>query len=350
MTHHVLATGGTGFIGQHTLASLTGQGHQVHALMRRPDRLPVLRETVRRLGGDHERLHGIKGDLARAGFGWDSPIPSALGTVDQVLHLGALFDWRLRKDQARAVNTEGTRRIVQWCGQQGADLTMVSGFMTHNRSHLVHLGINPESGFADWDRVYRRAGAYEASKLESHFLVKRLAAKNNVPLTVVNPGTLAGHSQTGELAPGQPLAMLIDNLKAGRMAIAPGSSAHWLPLIAVDTLADMLTRCIEDSTTRGRSMLALDPTTPDWPTTLSHFADALGVTPPRLYLPKGLVKATLSLPGMERFMGTPREALDFIQTARFDVSDMNAFVAQHGLRWPSVDHVMHASARHRSSQ
>lgn len=75
-----------------------------------------------------------------------------------------------------------------------------SGFMLENLQHLAHLGIDPaQPEQTHWRDVYRRAGAYEARKLESALKVRSLAAQTAIDMVEVQPATVAGHSQTGEL-------------------------------------------------------------------------------------------------------------------------------------------------------
>ena len=48
----VLVTGGSGFIGSHAIARLLGDGHAVHATVRRLDRADGVRALLRQAGVD----------------------------------------------------------------------------------------------------------------------------------------------------------------------------------------------------------------------------------------------------------------------------------------------------------
>ncbi|HBC17853.1 MAG TPA: NAD-dependent dehydratase, partial [Alcanivorax sp.] len=125
--------------------------------------------------------------------------------------------------------------------RHGSRLVFISGFMLENREHLQRLSITSDDpDQVDWQHVYRRAGGYEASKLEAAIRVRALAATHDLNLVEVQPATVAGHSRTGALDSAQPLFALLDNLARGRMAMVPGSPEHWLPLVAVDHLAALI--------------------------------------------------------------------------------------------------------------
>ncbi|EKF73182.1 hypothetical protein A11A3_14957 [Alcanivorax hongdengensis A-11-3] len=337
-----LITGASGFIGRHLSAYLTARGHRVLALMRQPDTLPALQRTVSALGGQGDRLHAVAGDLDQPGLGVGEPLPS----LDAIIHLGARFAWGLERDSARRTNTAGSLAVAELARQQGCRLVFISGFMLENHAHLARLGIDEKQpARTDWNQVYRRAGGYEASKLEAALQVREQAARDGIDLVEVQPATVAGHSISGVLDPAQPLHTLIHNLAGGRLAMVPGSPAHWLPLVAVDTLAALIGEAALADTAPPR-LLALDPATPNLQGMLALIADELGRRAPRHHLPLGILAALLKLPGLPALMQTAPEALHFIQPTRFDSSVTEAFMTARGLTQAPIEQAIRASARH----
>ena len=217
--------------------------------------------------------------------------------------------------------------------------------MLENREHLQRLSITSDDpDQVDWQHVYRRAGGYEASKLEAAIRVRALAATHDLNLVEVQPATVAGHSRTGALDSAQPLFALLDNLARGRMAMVPGSPEHWLPLVAVDHLAALIAVAATADSVPQR-LLALDPTTPNLQGLLAIAADMLGRRAPQRHLPIPVLAALLRLPGMPRLMNTWPEALHFIQPTRFDTTDTDHFLNQQGLARPAMEAVIARSAR-----
>lgn len=336
----MLITGATGFIGRHVCAQLT-PSHDLWAVLRQPEtQLPILRREVNALGGQGDRLHAVKGDLELPGLG----LPENLSAPRAIIHLGARFAWQLDSASAHRTNVAGSLAVAELARRHHSRLVFVSGFMLENHNHLKRLGINdddPER--VDWRRVYRLAGGYEASKLEAAIRVRALARSTDLALVEVQPATVAGHSHTGHLDINQPLFALLDNLARGRLAMVPGSPEHWLPLVAVDSLASLIAVAATSDNVPER-LLALDPTTPNLQGLLAIAAEVLGRRAPQRHMPIPVLAALLRLPGLPRLMNTWPEALNFIQPTRFDTASTDAFLREKGIARPSMETVIAASA------
>lgn len=342
----ILITGATGFVGRHLTAHLTAAGHSVIALLRHTDQLLTLRRQVAELGGQDVLLSALQGDLDHPQLG----LADALPPLAEIVHLGARFGWKLPPDEARQTNVEGSLAVARLAQSQGCRLVFISGFMLANTRHLAELGIKPEAPDQTiWDQVYRRAGAYEASKLEGALRVRQFARDQQLDYVEVQPATVAGHSQTGAIDPTQPLYNLIDNLARGRLARVPGTPDHWLPLIPVDQLAQMIAAAAL-APHPPEQLLALADDTPNLQNTLALVAKTLGRKTPTGHIPKGLLRLLLALPGMPWLMNTSPEALNFIQTTRFDLSQSEHFLKTQALPKPSTTNAVIASAKFYSEQ
>ncbi|MDD1017648.1 SDR family oxidoreductase [Pseudomonas sp. TNT2022 ID1048] len=337
MSVECFVTGGTGFIGQHLVAHLSAKGHTVRVLMRRPERLTELREQVVKLGGSAARVFAVAGDLERDNLGLSPADREQLWQARVVFHLGAHFAWGLSLEQSRAVNVEGAKRVALLAVEQNSRLVMIGGYMLKNHEHLQRIGIDPRSAQqTHWPAVYRRVGGYEASKLEAHFATLELMSAKGGEITVVHPATVCGHSRTGHILDGQPLVELIRNLRQGKLTAVPGTAKHWLPLVTVDYLVELMVVSAFDPAMVGQELLALDEQTPNLQELLVQVAQPLGLKPPRHHISLRLLKLLLSIPPVARFMNTKPEALDFIQTTRFDTAAVEQFAKSHGIAKPDI--------------
>lgn len=337
MSVECFVTGGTGFIGQHLVAHLSAKGHTVRVLMRRPERLTELREQVVKLGGSAARVFAVAGDLERDNLGLSPADREQLRQARVVFHLGAHFAWGLSLEQSRAVNVEGAKRVALLAVEQNSRLVMIGGYMLKNHEHLQRIGIDPRSAQqTHWPAVYRCVGGYEASKLEAHFATLELMSAKGGEITVVHPATVCGHSRTGHILDGQPLVELIRNLIQGKLTAVPGTAKHWLPLVTVDYLVELMVVSAFDPAMVGQELLALDEQTPNLQELLVQVAQPLGLKPPRHHISLRLLKLLLSIPPVARFMNTKPEALDFIQTTRFDTAAVEQFAKSHGIAKPDI--------------
>lgn len=346
MSVECFVTGGTGFIGQHLLANLSAKGHTVRVLMRRPERLAALREQVDQLGGSDGRIFAVAGDLEQDNLGLSLADRELLRQAAVVFHLGAHFAWGLTVEQSRAVNVQGAKRVALLAAEQHSRMVMIGGYMLKNHQHLQRIGIDPHHPQrTDWPAVYRRVGGYEGSKLEAHFATLELMAAKGGEITVVHPSTVCGHSGTGHILEGQPLVDLIRNLVQGKLTAVPGSARHWLPLVTVDHLVELVAVSAFDPAMAGQELLALDDQTPNLRELLAQVARPVGVKSPRYHIPLPVLKLLLSIAPVARFLNSKPEALDFIQTTRFDTTALEQFAKRHGIAKPDIGQSVLHTAR-----
>lgn len=346
MSVECFVTGGSGFIGQYLVAHLSARGHKVRVLMRQPERLLALRQQVERLGGDASRVFSVAGDLGREHLGLSDVDRAVVAQASVVFHLGVQFAWGLSLEQARAVNVDGARRVAHLACEHNSRLLMIGGYMLHNHQHLRRIGIDPGCpASTDWPAVYRRVGGYEGSKLEAHFATLNLVSALGGQMTVVHPATVCGHSRTGHILAGQPLAELVCNLVAGKLAAIPGSREHWLPLVTVDYLVELVTAAAFDPALVGQEILALDERTPNLQGLLAQVSKPLGLTPPTRHVPVGVLKWLLRIPVLARLLNSTAESLDFIQTTRFNTEPVRRLAEKHGLVKPDIRLALEQTAR-----
>src|SRR3954453_11778707 len=110
----VMITGGTGFIGAHTVAALHEAGHEPTLLVRNPERV---RRNVGALGLDTASLCLVLGDMDDAGA-----VATAVADVDAVIHAAAMVAPlnRSHAQQTIETNVKGTRTDIGGAPAAGA--------------------------------------------------------------------------------------------------------------------------------------------------------------------------------------------------------------------------------------
>src|SRR3954465_7726413 len=111
----VMITGGTGFIGAHTVAALLDAGHEPTLLVRNPERV---RHNVGALGIDTAALTLVTGDMADA-----EAVARGGADVDAVIHAAAMVAPlnRSHAQQTIETNVHGTRTVVEAALAAGGD-------------------------------------------------------------------------------------------------------------------------------------------------------------------------------------------------------------------------------------
>lgn len=118
--HHVLVTGGAGFIGSHAVERLLALGHRVTVL---DDFSTGRRENLAAVAG-HERLSVVEGDVAEPLEGQLASVLRAVGPLSHVLHLAAQVSVALSVaeplEDARR-NLVGTLRVLELARENKID-------------------------------------------------------------------------------------------------------------------------------------------------------------------------------------------------------------------------------------
>ncbi|MGH7413902.1 MAG: NAD-dependent epimerase/dehydratase family protein [Candidatus Rokuibacteriota bacterium] len=104
----VLVTGGTGFVGSHTVAAVKSAGHEAKLFVRNPARIGPALEPHELSTRDFEHAVGDVNDVAS--------VRRALEGCDAVIHAGSAYAYNLPFWKARALmktNVEGTANVLR---------------------------------------------------------------------------------------------------------------------------------------------------------------------------------------------------------------------------------------------
>jgi nucleoside-diphosphate-sugar epimerase len=170
----VLITGGTGFVGSHTVAAVIRAGHDVKLLVRRPERV---RAALAPLGVDE--VDAVTGDVLDS-----ASVKAAVEGCDALINAAAIFS--LDPGAAArmlATNTRATEIVLEAGIGAGLDpIVHVSSYVALLPSHEVLRSNSP---------VGVGAPAYPRSKAESELIARRHQA-DGAPVVTTYPGAVAG--------------------------------------------------------------------------------------------------------------------------------------------------------------
>jgi dihydroflavonol-4-reductase len=187
----VLVTGGSGFLGLHTVLQLLERGDRVRTTVRAPAREERLRATLARAGvAAGDRLEVVVADLL-ADDGWAAAAAGATG----VLHVASPFpaDEPDDPDALIVPAREGTLRVLRAARDAGARRVVVTSSIA-----AVAYGRDPGDHVfteEDWtDPDAPGLGAYLASKVLAERAAWDFVAREGggMELSVINPVALFG--------------------------------------------------------------------------------------------------------------------------------------------------------------
>jgi long-chain acyl-CoA synthetase len=262
---NVLLTGATGFVGRELLWRLARTpGQRVVCLIRAPDhasadaRLAALLDKAQPdalTADERRRVRPVQADLTVERLGLDPESWTQLATsTHRVVHCGASVDWALPLDSARAVNVEGTRRVIELAvaaHRRGA-LRRFDYVSTCNvcgrRAGLV--------GEEDLDDRHGFFNAYERSKFEA----ERLVRGSGLPFATFRLSTVVGDSRSGYAASFKVLYWPLKILARGLALVVPGDRRGFLDIVPVDYVCSAIETISRDPLQRRKTFhLAAGP-------------------------------------------------------------------------------------------
>lgn len=244
----VAITGASGNVGTALLRRLTAPSSgiaEIRGLARRrpPDVAP------------YDRVRWFSADLGEPAS--DTVLAELLDGADAVVHLAWALQPGRRPDQLRQVNVAGTRRVVRAAAAAGV-------------GHIVHMsslgayapGAVGRKVTEDWPTTGIPSAQYSRDKSEAERVVREVAARHDLVLTVVRPTLVLQPEAASEIG-----RYFLGPLLYGTARLLPGAVARLLPLplppvavafVHADDVADALERVL-DRRAPGPFNIAAEP-------------------------------------------------------------------------------------------
>ncbi|MFC5178022.1 SDR family oxidoreductase [Nocardioides taihuensis] len=311
----LLMTGFPGFLGSALLPRLLARREGSTAVcLVQPRHLDTARARVGEIEREHPDTRGrvtlVTGDLTRRGLGLDDDGRAAVEGVTEVWHLAAVYDLAVAPALAHAVNVDGTAAVIDLC-RTLPGLTRLQYVSTCYVSGRYE-GEFPEDGL-DEGQEFRNH--YESTKYEAEMLVRKAMA-DGLPATIYRPGIVVGDSTTGATQKYDGPYFLATFLRRQpKVALVPALGDRDRVKVCVvprDFVVDAMDVLSVLDRSLGRTYALTDPEPPSVRELVTAFAGHLGKRLVWVPLPLRPVHLLVgSVPGMERLMGLPAEALDY---------------------------------------
>jgi long-chain acyl-CoA synthetase len=238
----VLLTGATGFVGMALLARyLERTERPVYLLVRGAnDREAAARAEhaiCMLFGPDHpyaKRVVALRGDITSPELGLRARRDEIAERVSEVMHGAASVSFELGLEASRAINVDGTRRVLEFarCCEARGGLSRLSYIST---AYVAgeHRGCFSED---DLDVGQRFHNAYEQSKFEAERMVGRAGAR--LPITILRPSIVVGERPNGWTASFNGLYWPLRAFSRGTYAALPAHRDAPVDIVPADYVAD----------------------------------------------------------------------------------------------------------------
>jgi nucleoside-diphosphate-sugar epimerase len=245
----VLVTGGSGFIGAHSILQLLAAGHRVRATVRDLKREGGVRAMLKEGGGGpDDRLSFVAADL-ESDAGW----PEAVAGCEYVLHVASPFPANVPKDDDELIvpAREGALRVLRASRGAGVKrVVLTSSFAAIGYGHEARTAPFTEK---DWTNLN---GPGLTAYVKSKTLAERaawdfIAREPGLELSVVNPvavlGPVLGPDYSSSL-------LLVQRLMDAAM---PGCPRLSFGIVDVRDVADLHIRAMTHPAAKGERFLAV---------------------------------------------------------------------------------------------
>jgi thioester reductase-like protein len=241
----VLLTGATGFVGMELLARyLEGGDRRLVALVRAPgdDAARARIDAVlANLYGEvaaayRPRVQAFAADLTAPGLGLRAAVRDRLACqVSTIVHSAASVSFTLPLPEARAINVQGTRRLLEFADAAQA----CGGLERYGHVSTAYVAGTHAGRFAECDLDLGQAfhNSYERSKFESEQLVR---SHGGLPFTIMRPSIIVGDRHSGWTSAFNVLYWPLRAFARGLFTAVPANPAAPVDVVSVDYVADAI--------------------------------------------------------------------------------------------------------------
>ncbi|MEH7253337.1 SDR family oxidoreductase [Neobacillus niacini] len=267
-----------------------------------------MKAIVSELGLEEEAFVLIEGDITKPFLMIsDNDQVRLKEKVTHVFHLAAIYDLAVPRDIAFKINVNGTDNVNNWV----KGLTHLIRYVYFSTAYVV----GEREGTLYETELIRPTSFknhYEETKFEAEVLVEKL--KEEIPITIIRPGIVKGHSQTGETIKFDgPYFMMnfLERLKFLPLLPRLGKGEAYVNLVPIDYIIQATAYLSFLEKGIGKTYHLTDPQPYRAAEIYSFMMEELLNKKPKGTLPLSVGKWFLSIRPARKFLGVEKEALDY---------------------------------------
>jgi len=246
----ILLTGATGFLGTRLVQDLLqNQPHTRLALLIRPVKDKSAEERARAIipASEWHRIQVISGDVSQPDCGLDRATYDRLASeTTRVIHSAATVRFDHTLEEARSMNVEGTRRVLDFAAASRG----LRGFAYVGTAYVAgqRTGLIRENEL-NVGQDYRNT--YEQTKAEAEALVR--SRLTSLPGVILRPSIIVGDSRTGVTSSFKMMYWPLKIYARRLWRTVPGYPDAILDVVPVDFVAKAVARLAFDETAAGET-------------------------------------------------------------------------------------------------
>ncbi|WP_342502243.1 alpha/beta fold hydrolase [Bacillus sp. FSL R5-0397] len=333
----VFLTGGTGFIGKQLVEELAKEDVNILLLVRSKSKATrifqergILKESV---------MHFVEGDLTKIDLGLSPEDKERVLKTDVIIHAGGPMDIQATSKEAASVFLNGAKHISDLAKSihQSKGLQQfihVVGYMSPFDDQNSKIAIDV---FEEGNDYLKIKNPYERTKFLADLYIRQQASSVGYPLSVINPPTVVGSSQTGSTEQIAGLGLLVKSMRRGLMPVIPGGKDYRLPLISNDEFAKFIVQVFKLEQPAIQTYTLVEDKEHDQNVAglLSIMSESMNMKAPSISVPMPLMKAIMKS-GVSKLTNIPSDGLNFMTKRTFSNASVKKIMGEDWYKKTSV--------------
>lgn len=258
----------------------------------------------------------LEGDITLPLLGLNKRLVEMLQNKIEIFwHLAAIYDLAVPRKIAWKVNVHGTNNVNEFV----KGITTLNKYMYFSTAYVAgtRTGNLLEKELI---RPEKFKNFYEETKFEAELLVDDL--KGELPITIIRPGIVRGHSVTGETIKFDGpyfILNLIDRVKKSPIIPYIGNSASTLNTVPIDYIFEAANYLATLDDASGKTVHLTDPKPHPIEEVFRAIAIEMTGKKPKGHLPLAITRLFMKNKSLQRKLGVEYESIDyFTWDAHFD--------------------------------